>query len=140
MLLGVFRHIIFYAPPCFAMIFSRTKLASSKKSISISESSFSSFLFLSALLFDKQTNKQASKMCLVYFKEYQTNKVWTRFIVWFIYAAINDYTGVCVPTSILVNFFPIFLIFGLINRTPSWLQPHLCQISIEPHPKSHFEK
>ena len=87
-----------------------------------------------------QTNKQASKMCLVYFKEYQTNKVWTRFIVWFIYAAIYDYTGVCVPTSILVNFFPIFLIFGLINRTPSWLQPHLCQISIEPHPKTHFEK
>ena len=71
------------------------------------------------------------------FKEYQTNKVGTR-LVWFIYAAVYDYTGVCVPISILVNFFPNLL--GLINRTPSWLQPHLGQISIESHPKIHFEK
>ena len=54
-----------------------------------------------AILFDKQTNKW---MCLVCFKEYQTNKVGTR-LVCFIYAAVYDYTGVCVPTSILDNFF-----------------------------------
>ena len=63
-----------------------------------------------------QTNK---RMCLVCFKEYQTNKVGTH-SVWFIYAAVYDYTGVCVPTYItLVIFFPKLL--GLINRTPSWL-------------------
>ena len=68
----------------------------------------------------------------------ESNKV-GRPLVWFIvYAAVYDYTGVCVPTSILVNFFPNLL--GLINRTPSWLQPQFGQISIEPHPKTHFEK
>ena len=51
--------------------------------------------------------------------------------------ALICHISVCILTLI---YFVNWLMGTQFSRTPSQLQPQIGQISIEPHPKKHFEK